>query len=250
VVGVGRSATVDGGIGLAQSLGVGFWNSASRALQGTITDLETVADLAMPVQHPLGGTTISVACDVRTRLLGPREASAIWIYGPQKGGTEESLARIEAILRRIDDLIHERLGWAFGELECGGAAGGLAAGLATFAPGELRMGMPLFDELVGLDDQVARSDLVITGEGRLDAQSAEGKVVSYVADLARKHGLPVVALCGSADPHGLPLDGVVALTESGLPTDGCIGRPLDALDRVMPRLIDMTERCLSPPRPR
>ena len=138
------------------------------------------------------------------------------------------------------------LGVDYGMMEMGGAAGGLAAGLAAFAGAALRMGMELFDELTGLRAQVARSALVITGEGRLDAQSSEGKVVSYVSELAREAGVPVIALCGSVDEHRVSLEGVVPLTESGLPVADCIARPLDALDAVMPALAARARASISP----
>ena len=273
VVGVGGSATVDGGTGMAQALGFVFEDGAGRRLGPHIGEFGDVSRLVVPPEHPLAGADVCVACDVRTRLLGPRAASAIWIYGPQKGGTEDSLSRIDTHLRRLDPVVRSTLGVDYGAMEMGGAAGGLAAGLAAFAGAALRMGMELFDELTGLRAQVARSALVITGEGRLDAQSSEGKVVSYVSELAREASVPVIALCGSvdrgavgscsdtdsADPagcyaggpeagrldarHGIALDGVVALADSGLPAERCIARPLDALDAVLPHLVEAARAC-------
>jgi glycerate kinase len=104
--------------------------------------------------------------------------------------------------------------------------------------------MELFDELTGLRRQIERSALVITGEGRLDEQSAEGKVVSYVTDLARRAGIPVIALCGSAAKQDLPLDAVVALTGSGMTTEDCIARPLEALERLSSRIAGVVRQQL------
>ncbi|MFO7900096.1 MAG: glycerate kinase [Planctomycetota bacterium] len=240
VLGVGGSATVDGGTGMARALGFEFLDAAGRPLGPTMADLDDLARIVPPEPHPLADVAIRVASDVRTRLLGER--SAVWIYGPQKGGTSASLTRIERTLAHLAELVRSLCGVDHARMPMGGAAGGLAAGLAAFAGAELCNGMALFDELTGLADQVAASDLVITGEGRLDEQSAEGKVVSYVADLAGRADVPVVALCGSAGEHGIPLDGVVGLTDSGLPVEACIARPLDALDRVLPRLVELVRR--------
>ncbi|MFW6158628.1 MAG: glycerate kinase [Planctomycetota bacterium] len=240
VLGVGGSATVDGGTGMAGALGFGFLDGDGRRLDATIAALDHVARIVPPDPHPLADLTIRVASDVRTRLLGER--SAVWIYGPQKGGTTASLTRIERTLARLAEHVRPLYGLDYAGMPMGGAAGGLAAGLAAFAGAELCSGMALFDELTGLADRVAASDLVITGEGRLDEQSAEGKVVSYVADVARRAGVPVIALCGSAGEHGIPLDGVVGLTDSGLPAEECMARPLDALDRILPRLAQLIRR--------
>jgi len=241
IIGVGGSATVDGGVGMAQALGFTFVDGAGAPLGPKIGEFGDVDEVIGPPDHPLCGVAVSVACDVRTRLLGPRATSAVWIYGPQKGGTEQSLGLIEQRLARLDARIEATLGRDYGSVEMGGAAGGLAAGLAVFAGAELRQGMQLFDELTGLREQVARSDLVITGEGRLDAQSAEGKVADYVSGLCRELGVPVFALCGSAEGDPLPLDGIIALTDSGMPAEDCIARPLDALDHVMPRLVEVVK---------
>ncbi len=238
IIGVGGSATVDGGVGMARAVGVRFLRRGRVIDSPRIGDFAEADSLEMPTPHPLTNVQILVASDVRTRLLGPRPVSAVWMYGPQKGGTEASLAQIEGCLSHLDRLVRARLGVDYGEAEMGGAAGGLAAGLAAFANAKLRMGMGLFDELTGLRAQVRRSALVITGEGRLDAQSAEGKVVSDVSGAARAAGVPVIALCGSAQEHRIDLDGVVELAASGMPVEACIARPLAALDKVLPRLAE------------
>jgi glycerate 2-kinase len=239
IIGVGGSATVDGGIGMAQALGWRFTGVDGRELGPWMAEFDPPATVLAPRPHPLEGVEVEIACDVRTRLLGPREASAIWIYGPQKGGTPATLERIEAGLTGLSERLRATLGCDYGGMPSGGAAGGLAAGLAVFAGAALRPGMTLFDELTGLASQVAGSAMVITGEGKLDAQSAEGKVVDYISQIAVKAGVPVVALCGMAEASTVALDGVVALTDSGRSPDDCIARPLDALDAVMPRLVEL-----------
>ena len=221
IIGVGGSATVDGGVGMAEALGFEFSDAYG---------------IIPPGACALADIEILVACDVRTELLGPRHSSAVWIYGPQKGGTEQSLCAIEKSLTRIDRLVRTKLGLEYGRLEMGGAAGGLAAGLAVFAGAELRQGIRLFDDLAGLSRQIDESALVITGEGRLDEQSAEGKVVSYVSRAARRAGVPVIALCGCACEHSIDFDAVFCLTDSGKSVEECIAGPPAAVAEVIPRL--------------
>jgi glycerate 2-kinase len=239
ILGVGGSATVDGGIGMAQALGWRFVACDGSTMGPWMAEFEPAAAVIPPQPYPLEAVRVEVACDVRTRLLGPRETSAIWIYGPQKGGSEAALEQIEQSLTQLRDRLRKDTGRDYGGMPAGGAAGGLAAGLAIFAGAALRPGMKLFDELTGLTSQVAGSALVITGEGKLDAQSAEGKVVGYISRIAAKAGVPVVALCGMAEASTVALDGVVALTDSGRSPDECIARPLDALDAVMPKLVEL-----------
>ena len=234
LIGVGGSATSDGGIGMAQALGFTFTAQDGRRLGPLISDCVDVCRIEPPSPHPLTGIEIVVACDVFTKLF-----DAVHIYGPQKGGTPDSLAIIERNLRALDALVVSSFGREYAELVMGGAAGGLAAGLALFADATLRHGMELFDELTGLERQIQRSNLVITGEGQLDVQSALGKVVSHVSHQARLAGVPVIALCGSAAGHNVPLDAVICLTDSGLPLADCIAHPRNALELIIPRLAEL-----------
>ncbi len=243
IVGVGGSATVDGGIGMAQALGVRFLGSGGRELGPEIGKFENACDIdtETPAPRVLDGVEVFVACDVRTKLL-----DAMLIYGPQKGGTPETLERIRSHLVELDELVKRKLGREFAGLVMGGAAGGLAAGLAVFAGATLRGGMELFDELTGLREQVRRSALVVTGEGRLDEQSSLGKVVGYVSGEARtRPGIPVIAFCGSAAGHGLALDAVLCLTECGMAAEQCMVRPREAVAKLVPHLAALVNEHLS-----
>jgi glycerate kinase len=246
VIGVGGSATVDGGLGMAQALGFRFFGLRDdwigwlcplplrgRELGPRMTGFEPIIAIEQPERHPLDGIELRVACDVMTK---PYEA--VRIYGPQKGATPEMVEVLARDFVWLDGALRMHLHRPFSGMKMGGAAGALAAGLVAFAHAELELGMRLFDQLVGMRRQIERSSLVITGEGKLDSQTGLGKAVGYVARCCRSVGVPVVALCGAAEPSDVDLDGVVALTESGLPPQDCIARPLEALDRVMPRLIE------------
>ncbi len=236
VMGVGGSATIDGGVGMAAALGFEFLDERGRQIAPRIGSFDSLARIVPPESHPLAEVAVRVASDVRTALLGER--SAVRIYGPQKGGTPATLSRIEGNLARLAEVVAALSDVDYAGMPMGGAAGGLAAGLCIFAGADLRNGMELFDEMTGLAEQIERSDLVITGEGTLDVQSAEGKVVSYVSRLADRAGVPTIALCGAVGDHSVPLGAAVGLTDSGLAVEECIARPLDALDRVLPRLLE------------
>ena len=197
IVGVGGSATVDGGCGAAQALGVSFVDVDGEGCicgmgGGALSTLGSIdiSDLYAPVAK----ARIRVACDVTNPLIGPDGAAAV--YGPQKGATSEMVDELEAGLSRLADIIMRDLGIDVSALPGGGAAGGLGAGLAAFIGATLESGAELVASAVGLKRRLAGADLCITGEGRLDAQSASGKTVSAVARYARDAGAAVVCIAG------------------------------------------------------
>jgi glycerate 2-kinase len=196
IVGLGGSATIDCGIGAAQACGLpvllrdGQTVVDSEPLTGR--DLESV----LFVKRGRGGKadrlTIEAACDVSNPLCGPHGAAAV--YGPQKGATPGQVKWFDDQLRRIAGHTGNE---TVAELPGAGAAGGLGFALAAFFGAELRPGIEIVIEATRLEDHLRGADLCITGEGRLDAQSASGKTVAGVARLCRKLGVPCVALCGA-----------------------------------------------------
>jgi glycerate kinase len=168
IVGIGGSATNDGGIGLAAALGYRFLNVDGAELVPVPAGLERLARIRLPVALP--DTPVTVACDVVNPLLGPRGATRI--YGPQKGlrGEEEALV-LEAGLKRLADAAAETFGRDDRDTPGAGAAGGLGFGLLTFCRAELCPGFELVSKVVGLEAAVSRADLLITGEGSLDGQT-------------------------------------------------------------------------------
>ncbi|QNH14999.1 glycerate kinase [Xanthomonas sp. SS] len=197
IVGVGGSASNDGGAGMAQALGVRLLDAHGRALDagvggGALARLARID--ASGLDPRLRQCAIEVACDVDNPLTGPAGASAV--FGPQKGATPALVAQLDANLQHYATVIETDLGIALAGLPGGGAGGGLGAALVAFLGAQLRPGADIVAEALGLDALVADADLVITGEGRLDRQSVHGKTPLGVARIAKRHGKPVVAIAG------------------------------------------------------
>jgi len=200
IVGIGGSATVDGGTGMAAALGARFLDGRGRPIEdcrgGRLGDICDV-DLS-GLDERLGRTEIIVASDVTNPLTGPDGAARI--YAPQKGATPEQTERLERGLRSLAEVVRARLDLEVDGLPGAGAAGGLGAGLVAFLGARIRSGVDTVMEAVRLAERMRGSRLVVTGEGRLDGQTAHGKTVAGVAALAAGQGVPVVALAGSLGP--------------------------------------------------
>src|SRR5271165_1275987 len=196
IIGIGGSATNDGGAGMLQALGVRFLDVGGRDLAlggGALADLERI-DLS-GLDPRLAACAIEVACDVDNPLVGPHGASAI--FGPQKGATPEMVRVLDANLARYAALIERTIGKSVADMPGAGAAGGLGAGLHAFLGARLRPGIEIVMETVEMDRVVADADLIVTGEGRLDGQTIHGKTPIGVASVAERHGKPVIAIAGS-----------------------------------------------------
>lgn len=196
VVGIGGSATNDGGAGMAQALGFALLDAEGRPIPPGGAGLERLDRIEVGGRDPrLGATPIRVACDVDNPLCGPRGASAV--YGPQKGADPETVNRLDAALERFARIVERDLGVAVKDVPGAGAAGGLGAGLLAFAKGEMVSGIAMVLDAIGLADELRGADLCLTAEGRIDGSSAEGKAVVGVARAARAAGCPTFALAGS-----------------------------------------------------
>ena len=195
VLGLGGSATNDGGAGFARALGARFLDAGERELPEGGAALARLARVELAGLDPrLAETELLVACDVDNPLCGPRGASAV--FGPQKGATPEAVRELDAALARFARIAARDTGREAAEVPGAGAAGGLGAGLLFFTPARLRPGVAVVLEAVGFDRRAEGADLVFTGEGRTDAQTAMGKAPSGVAAAAQRHGIPVVCLSG------------------------------------------------------
>ncbi len=194
IVGVGGSGTNDGGTGMAAALGARFLDARGEELPPGGGALERLARIDLSRLDPrVRGSEIVVACDVDNPLLGPEGAS--FTYGPQKGARPQDLARLERGLARLAEVASPfapRLAVQRGA----GAAGGLGFGLAAFLGARLLPGIEVVMEWVGFEARLAGCGLLVTGEGRLDAQTSHGKTVSGVARAAARHGIPVLAVAG------------------------------------------------------
>jgi len=195
IMGLGGSATNDGGAGCAAALGVRFLDAAGRELApggAALADLETI-DLS-GLDPRLSGLELLVACDVDNPLCGPRGASAV--FGPQKGAGPAQVEELDQALRHYGHIAAQVTGRAVQETPGAGAAGGLGAGLLFFTSARLRPGIEIVLEALDFDRQVQNADLVVTGEGRADFQTAHGKAPVGVARAAKKYGVPVICLAG------------------------------------------------------
>lgn len=236
VVGLGGSATNDGGLGLAQAFGYRFLDAAGAELPPTGGSLARIARIVPPPTSPLpAGVGVEAACDVNNPLTG-REGAA-YIFGPQKGADPAMVAALDAGLENLADRIAADLGVDVRGLPGGGAAGGLGAGLVAFLGATLRPGIDLLLDAVGFDAIVADADWVITGEGRMDGQSLAGKTPVGVALRAQAHGVRVVGIAGSLGPGAEALYdvGFTALfsTVPGVaPLDEVLAHAADNLTRV------------------
>ena len=188
---IGGSATNDAGIGMAAALGWRFLYASGDAVKPSGGNMQRIAKIVPPPGLPFD--KVEVLCDVTNPLFGP--TGAAWVYGPQKGGTPESLAHLDEGLRHIAALVAEQLGKpGMAEVPGAGAAGGLGFGGMAFLGATLKRGIEMVLDLVGFDAAVKRADLVITGEGHIDSQSLQGKLIQGVCARAAK--TPVIALCG------------------------------------------------------
>jgi glycerate kinase len=209
IVGIGGSATNDGGAGLGQALGFRLLDTHGRELEPGGGELDRLARIERTDQVAvLGSATIAVACDVTNPLCGPQGASAV--YGPQKGATPEMVERLDRNLGHFADIVARDLDVAVRHIPGSGAAGGLGGGLVAFAGGRLEGGVNLVIEAVNLRERLHAADLCLTGEGALDGQSAFGKTAVGVARLAHSLRCPTLAIAGSIGP------GAEAVLEQGV----------------------------------
>jgi glycerate kinase len=204
---IGGSATTDAGIGMAAALGWQFLDGTGAAVEPNGGNLQQIARIVPPPQKLFD--KVEVLCDVTNPLFGP--SGAAWVYGPQKGGNTESLTHLDEGLRHIAALVADQLGCpGLAEVPGAGAAGGLGFGGMAFLDATLKRGIEMVLDLVGFDAAVKDADLVITGEGHIDSQSLQGKLIQGVC--ARAGATPVIALCGklSASPEDIRAVGLKA----------------------------------------
>jgi len=242
VVGIGGSATNDGGAGLLQALGVRLLDMAHRNLpQGgaALADLETI-DRTHMVRVP-EGVELVIACDVTNPLTGPQGASAV--YGPQKGASEADIRQLDTALAHFARVAAAELGNDWSAEPGAGAAGGLGFALIAFLGGRMARGVELVLDCVSFDECLKEADLVLTGEGRIDRQTtAFGKTISGIGQRARDSGVPVLALAGSVaadvgDYRAAGIAGVQSITTRPMTLE-------EAMRGAGPLLEDATRRLL------
>ncbi|AUX94574.1 glycerate kinase [Mixta gaviniae] len=196
IIGIGGSATNDGGAGMAQALGARLLNQQGEQIGYGGSALATLARIDISaLDARLAQCRFEVACDVTNPLTGEAGASAV--FGPQKGATPELVAELDAALAHYAAVIQRDLDIDVLHIPGGGAAGGMGAALHAFCQAELRRGIEIVTEALGLDELVKDATLVITGEGRIDSQTIHGKVPIGVAKVAKRYNKPVIGIAGS-----------------------------------------------------
>ena len=223
LLGLGGSATNDGGCGCAAALGVRFYDADGQSFVPVGDTLGRIARIdTAEAEALLRSVEITVMCDVTNPLYGP--TGAAYVFAPQKGADAEKVKSLDAGLRHFGDVIRSQLGIDVSRMPGAGAAGGMGAGCVALLGGMIQSGIDAVLDVTGFDRQLEGADLVITGEGRIDSQSADGKVISGVARRTRAKGIPLIAIAGGiADSAGAVYDiGVSAMfstDRAALPVD-------------------------------
>ncbi len=211
VLGIGGSATCDGGIGALQALGMRFLDAEGKELQGIGDSLPKIHRIDQSSFLKPQNTEILIACDVENPLYGPQGAS--YVYAPQKGASPEDVEYLDEGLRHWARLIKQYTGISVDDLKGAGAAGGIGAALHAFLGAGIVKGIELIARLVGLEEAIKDADLVISGEGKFDRQTLFGKVIQGVMELCQKLEKPLIVLAGKIEweqfPEGLP-NGILA----------------------------------------
>ena len=230
VVGVGGSATTDGGAGMAQALGARMLDSQGRQITRVSGgELRNVAKIDTSDFDPrIGESTMQVACDVDNPLLGNRGAARV--YGPQKGATPAQVEELEMGLAHFAKLLERDLGKSVADVPGAGAAGGLGAGLLAFCDAQLQPGIDIVLDVVKLAEKAAGAELLITGEGKIDSQTAFGKAPIGALRIGQQLGVPVIAIGGSiaSDASQLNEHGFAALFS-------CLTEPMSLSEAMRPQ---------------
>ena len=240
IIGIGGSATNDGGTGMARALGVRFLDAAGQEVAAGGGSLAEICQIdATGLDPRLKNTEIVVACDVDNPLCGTRGASAV--FGPQKGATPEMVQQLDAGLAKYASCARQATGRDVAEKAGAGAAGGLGAGLMFFTPAQLKPGVEIVLDAVGFSDVVSDADFVITGEGRTDFQTAFGKAPVGVAKVAKTHGAPVFCISGglgdgAEDVLAQGIDAVMSICDRPLSLEECMAAGAQLIEPAAARL--------------
>jgi glycerate kinase len=231
LVGLGGSATTDGGIGMADALGYRFLTSDGEDLEAVPANLLALTRIIS--EYAIDLPTVIAACDVQNPLLGARGTARV--FSPQKGADPRTVETLELAMENLADVAKQDLECDFRDTPGAGAAGGIGFGLMTFCQATVRSGFEVVSEALKLDERAAAADLVITGEGRLDDQTLDGKGPAGVAALARHHQRPVIGFAGSvADLPALRelFDLTCPIVDEAVKLDEAMQRGAEFLERA------------------
>lgn len=198
IIGLGGSATNDGGVGMLKALGASFYDQDGVLLPKGGASLEKLSYMDLSgLDKRLQESTFTIASDVNNPLCGANGASAV--FGPQKGATPEMVQRLDMALSRFADVVEKQLGVDVRHLPGSGAAGGMGAGLLAFLHAEFKSGIELVMDAIQFEQNIQVADLIITGEGKLDDQTMAGKVIAGVCKKAKPYQIPTIAICGGME---------------------------------------------------
>jgi glycerate kinase len=233
IIGIGGSATNDGGAGAMAALGARFLDANGQELPPGGADLARLEHIDLTqFQRPQSDVEIVVACDVTNPLLGPNGASAV--YGPQKGASAEDICVLDTALARYADVVARDLGKDVRNIPGAGAAGGLGAGLMAFLDAKLLPGIEIVLNAIRFREHLLGADLVLSGEGRIDAQTAFGKTIAGISRVCAEARIPVIAIGGSLGEDLPPLDSIGLAAAWGItPRPMCLS---DAMAQARPLL--------------
>jgi glycerate kinase len=241
LIGIGGSATTDGGMGMAAALGYSFKDDAGQELGYAGKDLERLADIDTSSADPrLKESRFTVACDVTNPLYG--KEGAAYIYGPQKGATPEMVERLDKGLRHFAEVLEGAFGRDISQEPGSGAAGGLGAGLMIFCGAQLKSGIDAVLDIVGFDRHMDSTDLVITGEGAIDGQSTYGKVPVGVAKRVSRYDVPVLAIvgdigAGAENVYNFGIHGIMSTVNRAMPLKEAMAQSSELLEDAAERMM-------------
>lgn len=233
IMGIGGSATNDAGAGMAQALGVRLLDNTRDELPYGGAALANLSRIDMTGIDPrIAESSFLVACDVSNPLTGPEGASAI--YGPQKGATPDMVQTLDAALLHFSEVVRHDIGADVNDLQGAGAAGGLGGGMVAFLDAELRAGVDIVLDTVGLDDALKGADIVLTGEGALDYQTVYSKAPIGVAERAKRLRIPVIAIAGTLGDryrlvHEHGIEAAVAITNAPMSLEEASSRAAELI---------------------
>lgn len=236
IMGIGGSATNDAGTGMLEALGYRFMDAEGNVLKGRGESLGKIRHIdSSNAVEGLKDSIFIVACDVDSPFCGPKGAA--YVYGPQKGATPEMVKELDEGMQAFSRLVYKETGTDIMNIKGAGAAGGLGGALNAFLDADLKKGADMVLDAIGFDQMIENADLVITGEGKIDSQTLNGKLPSAVARRASARNIPVMAICGRTDVESLPCFAhICPVTPQEMPVEQAM-QPDIAMENIRERLV-------------
>lgn len=236
IMGIGGSATNDAGTGMLEALGYRFMDAEGNVLKGRGESLGKIRHIdSSNAVEGLKDSIFIVTCDVDSPFCGPKGAA--YVYGPQKGATSEMVKELDEGMQAFSRLVYKETGTDIMNIKGAGAAGGLGGAFKAFLNAELRKGADMVLDAIGFDEIIRDADLVITGEGKIDSQTLNGKLPSAVAQRASARNIPVMAICGRTEVESLPcFASICPVTPQEMPLEQAM-QPDIAMENIKERLV-------------